>query len=127
MDRWNALSMIESANRDDAVGRVGEISRYQIRPEFWPRGNPLDARAALLIAQRIMTARTAAFQLTHGRAPDDFEFYVLWNAPAQVNHPHRAVVERAERFVNLMADKDKNTMPIATLTVVSPAQARPAL
>ncbi len=127
MDRWNALSMIESANRDGAVGRVGEITRYQIRPELWPGGNPLDARAALVIAQRIMTTRIAAFQKTHGRAPDDFEFYVLWNAPAQVDHPHRTVAERAERFMNLMMDRDKNTAPAATLTAVSPAPAKPAL
>src|ERR1700722_7681095 len=81
MDRWTALSMIESANRDNAVGRVGEITRYQIRPELWPGGNPRDARAALVIAERIMTARMAAFQQNHGRPPSDFEFYILWNAP----------------------------------------------
>jgi hypothetical protein len=125
IDRWNALSMIESANRDDAVGRVGEITRYQIRPELWPGGNPLDTRAALLIAQRIMTARIAAFQKTHGHTPNNFEFYVLWNAPAQVDHPHRAVIERAKRFVNLVEDKD--TVPATTLTAVNPAQAKPTL
>jgi hypothetical protein len=106
MDRWTALSMIESANCDAAVGRVGEITRYQIRPELWPGGNPRDARAALVIAQRIMTGRIAAFQQSHGRAPSDFEFYVLWNAPAQINHPRRVVAERAQRFVNLIVDNN---------------------
>jgi hypothetical protein len=109
MDRWTALAMIESANSDAAVGRVGEITRYQIRPELWPGGNPRDAHAALLIAQRIMTARIAAFQQSHRRAPSDFEFYVLWNAPGQINHPHRAVAERAHRFVNLVVDTDSST------------------
>jgi hypothetical protein len=104
MDRWAALSMIESDNRDSAVGRVGEITRYQIRPNLWPGGSPLDARAALVVAQRIMTRRTAAFEQRHGRQPDDFEFYVLWNAPAQINHPRRNVTERAKRFANLVAD-----------------------
>ena len=36
MDRWEALSMIESGNNDHAVGAVGEISRFQIRPSFGP-------------------------------------------------------------------------------------------
>ena len=108
MDRWAALSMIESDNRDSAVGRLGEITRYQIRPNLWPGGSPLDAHAALVVAQRIMTLRTAAFEERHRRQPDDFEFYVLWNAPAQINHPRRNVVERAKRFANLVADSSSN-------------------
>jgi hypothetical protein len=53
-------------------------------------------------AQRIMSSRVTTFERTNGRSPDDFEFYVLWNAPAQINHPHRAVAERALRFINLV-------------------------
>jgi hypothetical protein len=102
MDRWTALSMLETGDDDRIVGRAGEISRYQIRPELWPGGNPLDRRTALAHAQKIMAERIAAFEKSHGRAPDDFEFYVLWNAPAQINRPHRVVAERARRFVNLV-------------------------
>jgi hypothetical protein len=102
MDRWTALAMLESGGNDHAIGRAGEVSRYQISPGLWPGGNPLDADVALSNAQHIMTSRTAAFEKSHGRAPDDFEFYVLWNAPAQINHPHRIVAERARRFANLM-------------------------
>jgi len=104
MDRWAALAMFESGDNDHMVGRAGEISRYQIRRELWPGGNPLNARLALANAQRIMSRRLVAFERTHGRTPDDFEFYVLWNAPAQINHPHPVVVERARRFVNLVVD-----------------------
>ena len=104
MDRWAALAMFESGDNDHIVGRAGEISRYQIRRELWPSGNPLDARVALANAQRIMSPRVAAFEHTHGRTPDDFEFYVLWNAPAQINHPHLVVAERARRFMNLVID-----------------------
>ena len=102
MDRWTALAMVESGCDDRAVGRAGEISRYQIRRELWPGGNPLDANVALANARLIMSPRVAEFEQTHGRAPDDFEFFVLWNAPAQINHPHPAVAERAWRFVNLV-------------------------
>ena len=102
MDRWAALAMLESGDDDHIVGHDGEVSRYQIRQDLWPGGDPLDSRVALANAQRIMSPRVAAFERSHGRAPDDFEFYILWNAPAQINHPQPAVAERARRFVNLV-------------------------
>ena len=102
MDRWSALAMLESGGDDRAVGQAGEISRYQIRPELWPGGNPWNNAVALSNARRIMNARTAAFRQSHGRPPDDFEFYVLWNAPAEIGHPHPVVAERARRFVALV-------------------------
>jgi hypothetical protein len=102
MNRWEALSMLETGNNDCAVGRCGEISRFQIRAQLWPGGNPQNARAALTVAQRIMRLRQAQFEQTHNRLPNDFEFYVLWNAPAEVDHPVPCVVERAQRFVNLV-------------------------
>ena len=107
MDRWAALAMLESGGDDHTVGPAGEISRYQIRPELWSSGDPEDARVALTNARRIMSTRLAAFQSAHGRAADDFEFYVLWNAPAQINHPRSAVAERARRFANLVNSGSK--------------------
>jgi hypothetical protein len=102
MDRWAALAMLESGGEDDTVGPAGEISRYQVRPELWPSGNPQDPRVALANAQHIMSPRIAAFEKSHGRAPDDFEFYILWNAPAQIDHPRPAVAARARRYANLV-------------------------
>jgi hypothetical protein len=106
MNRWEALSMLETGNNDYAVGRCGEISRFQIRAQLWPGGDPQNARAALTVAQKIMRARLAQFAQTHNRRPTDFEFYVLWNAPAEVDHPVPCVVERAQRFVNLIQRDD---------------------
>jgi len=103
MDRWAALSMLESGGEDDTVGPAGEVSRYQIRPELWPNGNPEDPRVALTNAEQIMAPRIATFEKAHGRAPNDFEFYVLWNAPAEIDHPRPAVAERARRFANLVS------------------------
>jgi hypothetical protein len=103
MDRWTALAMLESGGDDRTVGPVGEVSRYQIRPELWPGGDLLDTNVALANAQGIMSPRLAAFEQSHGRAPDDFEFYILWNAPAQIDHRHPAVAERARRFENLVS------------------------
>ena len=102
MDRWEALSMIESGNNDRAVGAVGEVSRYQIRPELWPGGNPLNPKEALTAAQKTMIPRLTRFERSHKRQPTDFEFYVLWNAPWQADHPSGIVKERAQRFANLV-------------------------
>ena len=106
MDRWAALSMLESGNDDQAVGSLGEVSRYQIRPYLWPGGNPVNPHVALNVAQKIMQPRISHFEQTHNRVPSDFEFYVLWNAPQEVNHPCRAVSRRAERFANLVHRPD---------------------
>ena len=102
MDRWSALSMIESGDDDHAVGPGGEVSRFQIRPVLWPGGNPRDSKEALAAAEEIMKPRLEEFQKTHHRQPTDFEFYVLWNAPWEADHPSKAVTERARRFSNLV-------------------------
>jgi hypothetical protein len=102
MNRWQALSMIESGDDDRAVGPVGEVSRFQIRPELWPGGNSQNVRDALAAAQEVMKPRLEAFEKSHGRPATDVEFYVLWNAPWQADHPSKAVTERARRFLNLV-------------------------
>jgi hypothetical protein len=102
MDPWAALSMIESGNNDRAVGTRGEISRFQIRPELWPGGNPKSAQEALFAAREIMLPRLEQFQETHKRVPTAFEFYVLWNAPWEVDHPSAVVMNRASRYSNLV-------------------------
>jgi hypothetical protein len=102
MNRWEALSMIESGNNDHAIGAVGEVSRFQIRPEFWPGGNPQNPQVALTVAQKTMQSRLNRFVRRHNRQPTDFEFYVLWNAPWQTGRPSAVVKERAQRFANLV-------------------------
>ncbi len=94
--------MIESGDDDRAVGSRGEVSRFQIRPELWPGGNSRNEQDALAAAREVMKPRLEAFQRTHGRPATDFEFYVLWNAPWQADHPSKAVSERARRFANLV-------------------------
>lgn len=103
MDRWSALSMIESGDNDCAIGPGGEVSRFQIRPELWPGGNSKNPRDALAAAQEVMKPRLKAFEKSHGRPATDFEFYILCNAPWQADHPaSKAVTERALRFCNLV-------------------------
>ncbi len=101
--------MLETGDDDSAIGRCGEISRFQIRAELWPGGNPQNARAALGVARNIMQTRVERFQQTHGRSPTNFEFYVLWNAPAEIDHPVPCVVERARRYANLVERDTRQT------------------
>jgi hypothetical protein len=110
MDRWSALSQIESGDDDHAVGSAGEVSRYQISPEVWQRYAPPTAvwtkpEEALSVAKQAMQERCAAFERTAHRPPTDVEFYVLWNAPAQIQRPGKAVLGRAGRFCNLIDRK----------------------
>ena len=107
MDRLAALSMIETGDDDRIVGRAGEISRYQILTREWCSvtnstryTDPATARAVTL---RILERRVQAFQATFKRPPTDFEFYALWNAPAQVleGRVSRTVAERCRRYSNL--------------------------
>ncbi len=106
MDRWSALSMLETGDNDFAVGHQGEVSRYQIRPNLWPGGNPENRQEALAAAKAIMQTRLNKFEKAHSRPASDFEFYILWNAPWQADHPSKTVAERAERFANLVKRSD---------------------
>lgn len=135
MERWAALAQIESGNNDHALGAAGEVSRYQIKPRVWQRYAPAaanwrSAEQSLRIAQAAMRDRCADFQRAFRRPPTDFEFYVLWNAPAQIKKPSPAVKKRAQRFCNLLksefpasaASTDTNTSTLRTEPWV-PAQA----
>jgi len=106
MDRWAALSMIESGDNDHAIGARGEVSRYQILPALWPGGNPQNGQEALSAARAIMGVRLAHFEKVHQRPANNFEFYILWNAPWEADHPSRAVSARARRFANLVEADD---------------------
>ena len=115
MNRWAALSQIESSNNDYAIGTVGEISRYQIRPEVWvhyaaPNTAWQVPANALAVAKKVMQARCADFQKKFQRSPNDFEFYLLWNAPAQVQCPSPVVRLRAKRFCRLVQKVEPRTL-----------------
>jgi len=116
MDRFDALSQIESHNNDQAIGRQREVSRYQILPAFWvqamalnraPVFRPTDPVAAKAVVDWIMEARCRAFAARYHRPPTDFEYYILWHRPACfVGRPTPrqitpAEIERGRRFANL--------------------------
>jgi hypothetical protein len=94
MDRLSALSMLETGNDDHAVGS--------------------DETARKVMTQ-LMDKRLHAFEEHFGRKPTDFEFYALWNAPAQAMSGHfsRAVAERCQRFANL-CERDRKMAQLAS-------------
>jgi hypothetical protein len=117
-DLWAVLAEFESGSNDRAIGSVGEVSRYQIRPELWkkyapPNANWRHASDALAVAKKIMTERTSRFQDTFHRPPTDREFYLLWNAPAQIKRPHKVVADRADRFCGLISARSSQFLAVA--------------
>ncbi len=113
--------MIESGDNDRLVGKVGEISRYQILKCEWLRVTNSkrysDEAMARNVMLQLMTGRIRAFEKTFRRLPNNFEYYALWNAPSQVMQgriSHR-VAERSQRFVNLCAVGDPPARTVAGL------------
>lgn len=107
MNRLEALSMLETGHNDRMVGRHGEISRYQILKREWRRVTKstryTDPKTAKIVTLKILDRRIRAFQNAHGRSPTNFEFYALWNAPAQAmsGRISPVVAERCRRYANL--------------------------
>src|SRR5260370_2206326 len=80
MDRWSALSQIETRDNDCVIGAAGEISRYQIKPKLWQRYARSDANwknpaEALVAAQDLMKQRRAHLQRCYHRHPTDLDFF----------------------------------------------------
>jgi hypothetical protein len=111
MDRLDALSQIESHNNDRAIGPQREVSRYQILPVFWEQANvvwrPADPATARIVVNWIMQGRFREFEARYHRAPNDFEYYILWHRPSCYigrpvpRHITSAETERGRRFANL--------------------------
>jgi hypothetical protein len=126
LSKLEAISMIETADRDWVVGRAGERSRYQMMPRVWSSytssrdyKNPQLAQA---VASKHLTVLEDTFRKATGRETSDFDRYVLWNAGptyyAKIGYNARRVSpvirERAERYVNLRQMK-QDLMPTPLL------------
>ena len=107
MDRLSALSSLETGNNDRMVGKRGEISRYQVMKAEWRSitgsTNYRDPELAREVTLKLLGQRVERFRARYHRNPSDFEFYALWNAPAQAltGRISRTVAERSQRFANL--------------------------
>ena len=117
--RMFALGMIETGNKDDVVGGLGEVSRYQIMPAVWKAYSESrsyrDTEVATEVARQHWRSLHEYFTKKTERAPTNFDMYVLWNTrfgyyaakgfePARL---HPVVRDRAERFTNLVEDSQR--------------------
>lgn len=113
MSFWAALAEIESGHNDYAIGSVGEISRYQIRPEVWRAYSSskryADPAIALPIAEKYMAKLKRNFERATGRAATEADCVILWKSgiagyekrgfnPSRMSAAHH---DRIARFDNL--------------------------
>jgi hypothetical protein len=113
LSKLEAISMIETGDNDRAVGRAGEVSRYQIRPEVWRQYSDSFAygnrEIASTVAEKHMLYLETLFRTRTGREATDFDLYVLWNAGAgyyervgfAAQRVGRVIRDRAQRYFNL--------------------------
>ena len=81
LSRLEALSMLETGDRDSAVGGVGEVSRYQMRPGVWKQYSSSqayhDPAVARQVAGQHLQFLESNFRRLAGREPSEFDIYVL--------------------------------------------------
>lgn len=134
LDKLAAISMIETGDNDSAVGRAGEVSRYQIKPAIWHQYTESktyrDPKMSAKIAAQHLEELETAFRNKTGREPTDFDRYVMWNGGltyyARVKFSPKAVKEvireRANRYVNLRKGNTTNSgVSLVALDLGSPA------
>ena len=138
LSRLEALSMIESGDDDAAIGRAGEISRFQIMPSVWAHYSGSrafrDCRVARDVAARHLTELTTWFQNRAGRSASDFDVYVLWNAGPtyytkvgfKTSRVHPVVCERARRYARLRSFVPTRRVEMASVSANRPQTPSPA-
>ena len=114
LDRWKALSQIETRDDDWASGASGEISRYAITPRVWKQyagtvqsfaaTNPF---TAIQVGEACMIDRCGKFERKNHRRPTDAEWPMLWHAPARLKTPTLADRDYTARFLNILNRREK--------------------
>src|ERR1043166_114480 len=120
LSRLDAISMLETGDNDLARGDAGEVSRYQLMQRVWRGYNNstayTDPAVSRAVAAQHLQYLETWFAHRAGRAPTEFEVYVLWNAGPtyywrkqfSAEAVARSIRERAERFVNLRESERTN-------------------
>lgn len=94
------ISWVESGDDDRAIGRSGELSRWQVMSYVrrdYPNTVWTNAASARLAVVEEMRRRVERFTKTHRRAPSEREQALLWRSPARVNRPTKGDLEYAAR------------------------------
>lgn len=92
------ISWVESGDCDRAIGRSGELSRWQVMGyvrKDYPNTVWTNAASARLAVVEEMRRRVERFTKTHQRAPSERESAILWRSPGRVNRPTKGDLEYA--------------------------------
>ena len=98
---FRALSMFETGDNDQARGREGERSRYQITRAVWQRSTALPFSDATNAVLALAVAESIMFDRTGGKAVSASEFARLWHCPHR-QHLRRRERDYIARFCNLV-------------------------
>lgn len=119
-----ALAQLETGLDDKALGKKGEVSRYQMLPSTWKEQDifPLDkdffqeSNAASQVAEKHIVKLTNWFKKNTGRNPSPQDLYVMWNTGYTYylkkgfvfSNVNMKVKERANRYYNLYVKAQEN-------------------
>jgi hypothetical protein len=135
MSFWGALAEIESGQNDYVIGSVGEVSRYQIRPEIWKAYAPghhydyTDRGFALSIAEKYLKRLKSEFAEATGRQATEEDCVIMWKAgfsgyekrgfnPVRMSAAHQ---DRITRFRNLRTEDATLVRLTAPKSAAAPA------
>ena len=114
--RLAALSQIESGDNDRAVGKAGEVSRYQIMPGVWRAYSRSRQYQDAIVARRVACAHISYLERywpVTQRPMTNIDLYILWCTRHGYYARHgfdpksvaKRIRERAQRFANLVDQK----------------------
>ena len=117
---WDSLALIESGMRDNAVGRDGEVSRYQLLPKVWSQYSKSkrysDDRLAQAVANQHAEWLRIQFRKAARREASEADLIIMWKIGFagfrrlnfDASRISAASADRVERFLNLRS-LSKNT------------------
>jgi hypothetical protein len=121
LDRFNALSAIETRDNDFAGGKAGEVSRLAITPRVWKQyaGNltisaAVNPATAFNVGEAVMRDRVRRFEKREHRQPTENEFALLWHCPGRRHRPTVSDLDYAARFVNTLNQIHPHHNPTGT-------------
>jgi hypothetical protein len=87
LPEFKALAMIESGNNGKAKGKLGEISRYQIKPSVWKTFSQfpflpefyIPKETSVLVAVKHWNANVECFYISNNYKPSNMQIYAMWN------------------------------------------------
>jgi len=101
----DAIAKVETGLTPDAVGRLGERTKFQITPATWARFSQKDQQSAspeeVRSVARQVLAEIEKVHASRGMRTDAYGLAEGWNAGARAKKFRRATLDYAERVAAL--------------------------